>query len=88
MRLRTRWGCTFLHPHRVASVTVPPGGGLQTELMTSARSTLTALARSTALAGLALAGLAAGLAMLAAMLLSYLVGLVIVFPRPYGSGGP
>ncbi|MFG1823680.1 sensor histidine kinase [Microbispora bryophytorum] len=48
--------------------------------MISARSTLTALARSTALAGLAVAGLAAGLAMLAAMLLSYLVGLVIVFP--------
>ncbi|GGO01791.1 sensor histidine kinase [Microbispora bryophytorum] len=48
--------------------------------MTSARSTLTALARSTALAGLALAGLAAGLVMLAAVLLTFLVGLVIVFP--------
>ncbi|MEU6409676.1 sensor histidine kinase [Microbispora sp. NPDC046933] len=48
--------------------------------MTSARSALTALARSTALAGLALLGLAAGLAMLAAVLLTFAVGLVIVFP--------
>ncbi|GIH64933.1 sensor histidine kinase [Microbispora siamensis] len=48
--------------------------------MTSARSALTALARSTALAGLALAGLAAGLTMLAAVLLTFAVGLVIVFP--------
>ncbi|MBX6383078.1 MAG: sensor histidine kinase [Microbispora sp.] len=48
--------------------------------MTSVRSTLTALARGAALAGLALLGLAVGLVMLAAVLLTFLVGLVIVFP--------
>ncbi|WP_432927629.1 sensor histidine kinase [Microbispora sp. CA-135349] len=48
--------------------------------MTSVRSTLTALGRGAALAGLALLGLAAGLVVLAAVLLTFLVGLVIVFP--------
>ncbi|WP_328855235.1 histidine kinase [Microbispora hainanensis] len=48
--------------------------------MAAPRSTLTALARSTALAGLSLLGLAAGLAMLTAVLLTFLIGLVIVFP--------
>ncbi|MEV7802135.1 sensor histidine kinase [Microbispora sp. NPDC088329] len=48
--------------------------------MTSARPTLVALGRGAALAGLALLGLAAGLVMLAAVLLTFLVGLVVVFP--------
>ncbi|GGO25345.1 histidine kinase [Microbispora rosea subsp. aerata] len=48
--------------------------------MTPLRPTLTALARGAALAGLALLSLAAGLAMLTAVVLTFLLGLVIVFP--------
>ncbi|WP_182904917.1 sensor histidine kinase [Microbispora sp. H13382] len=48
--------------------------------MTSARPTLVALGRGVALAGLALLGQVAGLVMLAAVLLTFLVGLVVVFP--------
>ncbi|MEV4454232.1 histidine kinase [Microbispora sp. NPDC049633] len=48
--------------------------------MTSARPTLVALGRGAALAGLALLGQVAGLVVLLAMLLTFLVGLVVVFP--------
>ncbi|WP_211589777.1 sensor histidine kinase [Microbispora sp. H11081] len=48
--------------------------------MTAARQTLVALGRAAALAGLALLGQVAGLLMLAAVLLTFLVGAVFVFP--------